>query len=258
MLRYEDNQIRTWDHEFDHLSKVLHSLGKEGRVIFEYGIPSQNFVIDVVLLMEGKIFVIEYKDGASATSYSQDALKQCRNYALRLKYFHSTSNNKWIIPILVAMNAPKSAFEQGKSEDIQVWNTIKCNRYNLEDTLLTICDCCKTTCDNSWEADLEKGIYKTTPTIIKAACDMWERNNVKGLDSGESDKDTRLAAEDFVMKIVEQSKEKKKKSIVFVTGVPGAGKTLVGLGLSVRCQEYGSSMLSGNEPLVRVLSTALR
>lgn len=258
MLRNEDKQIQSWDIEYEHLRKVFQALNKEGRIIFEYGIPSLNFVIDVVVLMEGKIFVLEYKNGDSAIHYSLEDLKQCRNYALRLKYFHNKSNEKWIIPILVEMNAPAINFNQEKSEDIQVWSTLKCNRENLKDAFTMICEKCKITCDNSWERSWEEGIYKATPTIIKAACDMWERNNVRGLDSGESDKDTRLKAEDFVMEIVEQSKEQKKKSIVFVTGVPGAGKTLVGLGLSVRCQDYGASMLSGNDPLVKVLSTALR
>ena len=257
-LRNEDNQIKTWDDEYDHLKEVLSKLDKEGRVIFEYGIPSLNFVIDVVILLNGKIFVIEYKDGDSANHYSFDALKQCRNYALRLKYFHSTSNDKWVIPILVEMNAPSENLDCDKNDEISVWNTIKCNRDNLLDAIKKVNEVLPYCGDNSWEDDWEKGIYKATPTIIRAACDMWERNNVRGLDSAESDKDTRLSAEDYVMDIVRQSKEQKMKSIVFVTGVPGAGKTLVGLGLSVRCQDYGASMLSGNDPLVKVLSTALR
>lgn len=257
-LRDESKQIQTWDHEFDHLQNVLHELNIEGRIIFEYGIPSLNFVIDVVLLTEGKIFVIEYKDGDSSNYYALNDLKQCRNYALRLKYFHSTSNEKWIIPIIVEMNAPSECFDTDKNEEISVWSTIKCNRDNLANAIKQVNDALPFSGDNSWEDYWEKGIYKATPTIIDAACKMWERQNVRGLDSGESDSDTRLAAEDYVLKIVQQAKESRSKSIVFVTGVPGAGKTLVGLGLSVRCQDDGASMLSGNDPLVRVLSTALR
>ena len=75
-LRDENQQIQTWDHEFDHLQKVLGDLNIEGRIIFEYGIPSLNFVIDVVLLAEGKIFVIEYKDGDSSNYYALNDLKQ--------------------------------------------------------------------------------------------------------------------------------------------------------------------------------------
>ena len=257
-LRDESKQTQTWDHEFDHLQKVLGELNVKGRIIFEYGIPSLNFVIDVVLLIDGKIFVIEYKDGDSSNYYALNDIKQCRNYALRLKYFHSTSNEKWIIPILVEMNAPLECFETGKNKEISVWKTNKCNRDNLAKTIKQVIDALPFHGDNLWEDSWEKGIYKATPTIIDAACKMWERQNVRGLDSGESDADTRLAAEDYVLKIVQQAKEKKRKSIVFVTGVPGAGKTLVGLGLSVRCQNDGASMLSGNDPLVRVLSTALR
>lgn len=257
-LRNVDNQVRTWDNEFEHLQKVLRSLNKEGYIIFEYGIPSLNFVIDVVLLIEGKIFVLEYKDGDSANSYTTENLTQARNYALRLKYFHSTSNTHWIIPILVEMNAPSVDIDLGKNDEISVWNTIKCNNDTLLTALQVILAALPYSGDSTWEDGWQEGIYKATPTIIKAACEMWERNNVRGLDTGESDPDTRLAAEDYIMNIVHLSKEQKKKSIVFVTGVPGAGKTLVGLGLSVRCQDYGASMLSGNDPLVRVLSTALR
>ena len=257
-LRDQSKQTQTWDHEFEHLQKVLRDLNIEGRIIFEYGIPSLNFVIDVVLLTEGKIFVIEYKDGESSDGYALIDLKQCRNYALRLKYFHSTSNEKWVIPILVEMNAPSENFDTYKNEEISVWSTIRCNRENLANAIKQANDSLPYSGDDEWEDSWEKGIYKATPTIIKAACEMWERQNVRGLDFGESDKDTRLAAEDYVLEIVRLAKEKKSKSIVFVTGVPGAGKTLVGLGLSVRCQNDGASMLSGNDPLVRVLSTALR
>lgn len=258
-LRDQTKQGSTWDDEFDHLQSVFKNLNMDGRVIFEYGIPSLNFVIDVVVLIEDNIFVLEYKAGDSSNSYTLEDIKQCRNYALRLKYFHNKSNDKWIIPILIEMEAPNVSFEDGRDTEIQVWNTIKCNRDNLKEAIEKVIKNVKaTSCDTNWQDEWEKGIYKATPTIIKAACEMWERNNVRGLDSGEADKDTRLAAEDFVMKIVQESKEKSKKSIVFVTGVPGAGKTLVGLGLSVRCQNYGASMLSGNDPLVRVLSTALR
>lgn len=109
-LRNEDNQIRSWDNEYEHLQGVLRKLNEDGkyekygRIIFEYGIPSFNLVIDVLILLDGKIFVLEYKDGDTANHYASEALNQCRNYALRLKYFHNTSNEKWIIPILIEMN----------------------------------------------------------------------------------------------------------------------------------------------------------
>lgn len=258
LMRYEDNQTRTWDDEFVHLQGVLRRLNKDGQIIFEYGIPSLHYVIDVVLLIEGKIFVLEYKDGSSSTHYRPEHINQCREYALRLKFFQNESNIPWIIPILVEMNAPVVDFIDERSEDISVWNVLKCNSDNLLSTIQTILIKIPYSGTKEWEETWARGIYKATPTIIKAACEMWERNNVKGFTMGEADPDTRLAAEDYIIDIVKQSKEQRKKSIVFLTGVPGAGKTLVGLGLSVRCQRYGASMLSGNDPLVRVLTVALR
>ena len=172
-LRDESKQTQVWDHEFDHLQKVLRDLKIEGRIIFEYGIPSLNFVIDVVLLTKGKIFVIEYKDGDSSNYYALNDLKQCRNYALRLKYFHSTSNEKWIIPILVEMNAPIECFETEKNEEISVWSTVKCNRESLADAIMQVNDALPFHGDDCWEDSWEKGIYKATPTIIKVLISLY-------------------------------------------------------------------------------------
>ena len=258
VLKDRSTQTNTWDEEFDHIQKVLTKLQKHGYIIFEYGIPSLNFVIDVVLLIEGKVFVIEYKCGDSATAYSPEHLQQVRNYALRLKYFHDRSNERWIIPILVAMNAPDREIPMNKTDDIQLWDTVSCNKDTLCEAISRICIEKDDNGNDDWASDWANGIYKATPTIIKAACDMWERNNVSELNKSEADNDTKLSAEEYVLEIVERTKKCRGKAIVFITGVPGAGKTLVGLSLSVKCQMYGASMLSGNDPLVKVLSTALR
>lgn len=112
-----------------------------------------------------------------------------------------------------------------------------------------------------WHNEWEMGIFKATPSIIAAAKDIWNKQHVKGLvDEGTNYKSSqiRLEAENTVSKIIETAKREKRKTLVFITGVPGAGKTLVGLKISVAAQEHGASLLSGNGPLVEVLSTALR
>lgn len=252
------NQNKAWQKEFHDLQQILQ--GISGQIIFEYSIPSLPKAIDVVLLIEGKIFVLEYKAGENSF-HSQD-IRQTNGYALRLKYFHSRSNDNWIIPILVATEAHNSELVYKKSEDDMVYNTIQCNSNNLRNAIEHILVEINYEGTNDWEREWENGIFKASPTIIEAAKNVWRTNNVRGFTIGEAAKETRLAAEDYIIdQVVQETKnrpEGKRKSICFVTGVPGAGKTLVGLNISVELQEFGASMLSGNGPLVEVLTTALR
>lgn len=254
----KSTQSRAWRKEYEDLQKVL--IGMDGRIIFEYSIPNLPKVIDVVLLTEGKVFVIEYKAGA--ISFNEQDVRQVEGYALRLKYFHNLSNDRLIVPILVATDSGSSAdavnVATAPDED-NVYDTIKCNSENLRSAIDIINQRHPNTSGNEWEERWEYGIYKASPTIIKAAEKVWESNNVNGFKIGEASEDTRLAAEDYIVdSIVEEAKNRGGKSICFVTGVPGAGKTLVGLNASVRLQKYGACMLSGNGPLVEVLTAALK
>lgn len=248
-------QTGAWKKEYEDLQLALQ--GMEGRVLFEYSIPSLPKVIDVVLLTAGKIFVIEYK--ANSTSYDDQNVRQVEGYALRLKFFHSQSNDNWIVPILVATDAPDSALNITLSEEDMVFSTIKCNSSNLRSAIEQVNKIRPVVHDKEWEARWENGIFKASPTIIDAARNVWKSNNVVGFALGESSEETRLAAEDYIVNtVVEETRGRGGKSICFVTGVPGAGKTLVGLNISVRLQDVGASLLSGNDPLVKVLSTALQ
>ena len=252
------NQDIVWDKEYDDLYDILK--GRKGRIIFEYSIPSLPKVIDVVILMEGKIFVVEYKNNAS--NHNPQDIQQVNGYALRLKYFHSRSNDNWIIPILVATHAPSKELSYDISEDDMVYKPILCNSANIGTAIDNILGTVNYTGNNIWEDEWENGIFKASPTIIDAARNVWRQNNVRGFTMGESDEATRLRAEEYIINnVVEETRKRPEghnKSICFVTGVPGAGKTLVGLNLSVRLQDLGASMLSGNGPLVEVLTTALK
>lgn len=251
-------QSRAWLKEYNDLQTALQ--GMHGRVIFEYSIPNLPKVIDVVLLSEGKIFVIEYKAGA--TSFNDPDISQVEGYALRLKYFHNLSNDKLIVPILVATDSEtydnSATIGSGPDED-NVYSALLCNSNDLRSIINSINQRHHYSLGNAWEENWENGIYKASPTIIDAAKLVWESNNVNGFQKGESSAETRLNAEDYIVDtVVKEAKERGGKSICFVTGVPGAGKTLVGLNLSVRLQNDGASMLSGNGPLVEVLTTALK
>lgn len=253
-LNDPDLQTLAWRNQIEELHNTLQ--GKTGRIIFEYGIPGLSKVCDVILLLNDKIFVLEYKNGAE--DYSRADREQTLGYALRLKYFHSESKDKEVIPILVATDAD-NILDPHKITDDGVYNLVLSNSESLKDIIesydLTLSE------HQDWHNEWEMGIFKATPSIIAAAKEIWNKQHVKGLvDEGTNYKSTqiRLEAENTVSKIIETAKREKRKALVFITGVPGAGKTLVGLKISVAAQEHGASLLSGNGPLVEVLSTALR
>ncbi len=253
----DGTQKNAWIKEYNDLISCLQ--GKKGRIIFEYNIPSLSKTIDVVLLLEGKIFVLEYKTGDSKETKS--AIRQVEQYSLLLKYCHSTSNDNWIIPILIATGEEAQENTYFGTEEDMVYNTLTANSKTLPEIIDNVCRELLYDGSDEWEQSWEHGIYKASPTIIEAARNVWRENNVEGFKKGESDESTRLSAEDFIKNVIEETKsrpEGQRHSICFVTGVPGAGKTLVGLNLSVALQEHGASMLSGNGPLVAVMSTALK
>ena len=254
-LNDPSRQTQAWRNQIRGLHTTL--MGLEGRIIFEYGIPGLSKVVDVILLIDNKIFVLEYKNGSE--DYYLADIHQTLGYALRLKYFHSNSSDKIIVPILIATNAtntfnPKSITEDG------VYSLVQSNEHSLRDIIIDYCGPDKNKYFD-WYDNWENAIFKATPGIIVAAKEIWNNQHVKGLtEIGSSIKSQqeRLKAEDTIRAIIANAKEKKRKALVFITGVPGAGKTLVGLKISVSSQDYGASMLSGNDPLVKVLSTALR
>jgi hypothetical protein len=102
--------------------------------------------------------------------------------------------------------------------------------------------------------------YQPTPTIIEAARALYARQSVEAIsrhDAGAKNlRQTSVAIEE----LIERSRAKREKAIVFVTGVPGAGKTLVGLNVATRrraLREARAVYLCGNGPLVAVLQEAL-
>lgn len=191
-------------------------------------------------------------------------LNQVMGYALRLKYFHSESNVRVIVPILIATENKgpfdPSTLDKLDSEDI--YKPICCNSCTLRDVLRFFTDLnSNLSSDSSWQDKWAQGVYNPSPSIIEAVIAAWDKQNVAGLsenDVDEEGKANHLKAESEILNIIESTKTRKGKSIIFVTGVPGAGKTLVGLNTSIQAQSYGASMLSGNGPLVEVLTEALK
>ena len=253
-----------WKGEIELLQNVLAPWADEaGEIIFEYVIPRLGKRIDVVLLLRGIIFCLEFKVGQKDALQSD--VEQVMDYALDLKNFHRFSHSRTIVPILVPTNYKRSATEFKPSVyDDAVYNPLITGADGLQDLLTNVLNREKATEPDTIDNWIISP-YTPTPTIVEAARTLYENHSVEDITRHEADEVSTDATIDYLLKIIDQSKRNGQKSICFVTGVPGAGKTLVGLDVAIKqtykednsSKEDGAVYLSGNGPLVAVLTEAL-
>ena len=258
-------QIESWGKEVEVLKTVLSHYGQEdGRIVFEYDIPRLGKRIDIVLLLRGIVFCIEFKNYDKAEN-KEAFLDQVLDYALDLKNFHRSSHDRLIIPIVVSPQFQKtSSLIQSSIYDDRVVNPLIAGEAGLlgiiDETLNHYPD--ETPIDENWIISP----YAPTPTIIEAARTLYESHSVEDITRHEADKVTTDRTIAYILDVIHKSKTNREKSICFVTGVPGAGKTLVGLDVAVKqtyqgsdtpVEDEGAVYLSGNGPLVAVLNEAL-
>lgn len=256
-----------WEGEIRILQEVLAQWKDEvAHIIFEYNIPRLGKRIDVVLLMRSMVFCLEFKVGQSHAL--QGDIEQVMDYALDLKNFHKDSAQRTIIPILIPSNYPErtTIFQPSIYED-SIYNPLISGENGLQDLISNVLENEQSQPEEvSFARDWLLSNYSPTPTIIEAARTLYENHSVEDITRHEADEASTDATISFILDVIEESKSKRQKSICFVTGVPGAGKTLVGLDVAVK-QSYkngdsidtedGAVYLSGNGPLVAVLTEAL-
>ena len=249
-----EDQKRAWVEEIDVLRKEL--AGIEGRLFLEFEIPRMGKRADAVLVHSGAIFVIEFKVGAR--KYDGSAVDQCVDYALDLKNFHEGSHPVPIVPVLVATGArsrPRGAYTKGEDG---VFHAVKTNGAGLGAAIERIAGICGAApiAPAGWESSP----YRPTPTIIEAALALYAKHGVREIAHNEAKKNLGKTTK-TVEEVIARSRKRGSKSICFVTGVPGAGKTLAGLNLSGKRRDYAKGeraiYVSGNGPLVKVLQEAL-
>ena len=250
-----DLQKNAWRKEIDILQDQLRSV-ENGDIAFEYTIPRMGHRIDVVCIIRGLIFLLEFKVGDS--EYRKSTADQVMDYALDLKYFHELSADRYIIPISIPTEAPSVCNEVSFMED-KISNVLKCMKDNIG---LTINSVLSSVQDQDLSiADWINSRYAPTPTIIEAAQAMYRNHSVKDISRNDAGAHNLTATTETINQIIDDCKRNHKKAICFVTGVPGAGKTLAGLNIANERHNFDADehavFLSGNGPLVDILQAAL-
>lgn len=252
----EQTQRDAWLEEIRILKNILQPY--KGSIYFEYSIPRMGKRIDIVLVIGAVIFVLEFKVGEK--DFPSHAIDQVWDYALDLKNFHETSHDSYIAPILISTNAKAStATVATTAHNDKLLIPIKCNEKLLSQVLKDVLLFSDGDEINSshWEA----GRYQPTPSIIEAAMALYSGHSVDEISRSDASAINLSQTSDAVSEIIQFSKQNSIKSICFVTGVPGAGKTLVGLNIATKHidkdNDLYSVFLSGNGPLVDILREAL-
>jgi len=251
----EELQTDAWLEEIRILKDQL-SKFDSGHILFEYVIPRMGKRTDNVLLYKGVVYVLEFKIGSNA--YENASLKQVEGYAIDLKNFQEGSRNRKLVPILISTNAPNHENKITLYED-GVCKPLRANATNLHDIILNAAkNFVEPEIDNTaWE----NSGYNPTPTIIEASQALYNSHTVQEITRKDVVGITFDQTCDSVDKIISKSKMESKKSIIFVTGVPGSGKTLVGFTVASKYQDIKNNeravYISGTSTLIAILQEAL-
>lgn len=256
-IAVETPQRDAWLAQISLLRDCLNDFSCRGKVYFEYVVPRLGRRIDTVLLIDHVLFILEFKVGEEA--FLSGAIDQVWDYALDLKNFHDSSHAISIAPILIATNAadavPSLIAKHDDGVLLPVLSTPTRLRQAIEE-ILVFCKGEKLVADE-WE----QGRYKPTPTIIEAASALYGQHSVEELTRKDASARNLTLTSKAIISIIREARAQSKKVICFVTGVPGAGKTLVGLNIATKHMDKASELysvyLSGNGPLVAILQEAL-
>lgn len=252
----EPTQRDAWLEQITVFKKEL--LGIEGNLFFEFNIPRMGKRIDAVVIIGPVVFAVEFKVGSD--SFDRAAVEQVWDYALDLKNFHEASHHVSILPVLVATDAVTEGGIELNADSDDVYHPIKVGPNELKATIvLALEEISGTSVDSQiWS----NSSYRPTPTIIEAARALYAQHSVDAIARSDAGAKNLHTTTTRIDELIDRAMVDGEKIICFVTGVPGAGKTLVGLNIATRHrreleQPTHATFLSGNGPLVQVLSEAL-
>ncbi|MFD2144452.1 DNA/RNA helicase domain-containing protein [Mucilaginibacter antarcticus] len=259
------SQTLSWEREISVLKSSLKSAINERSeiagfgILLEYPIARRAKRIDVVIVGNNLIIVIEFKVGQS--QYLNNDKDQVLDYCLDLRDFHFESRNKIIVPVLLATDGV--AIESLKPEHLDLVRELRfANAKNFTDVIIKIVEKGEDVNNSIDFKQWNDSDYAPTPTIIEAAQTLYAGKSVAEIAQSHARKKNLKQTSDAVVNAIKAAKANNEKIICFITGVPGAGKTLAGLNIAhdKAFQDHEKSLatfLSGNGPLIKVLREAL-
>lgn len=251
----EENQKRAWQQQILIMRNALNAIAAF-TIYFEFAIPRMGKRADVVVVIGDCVFVIEFKVGSDV--FSPQAIEQVEDYALDLKNFHAGSHDLSIVPVLVPTKASTAQPVQLELSIGQVARPVLASVIDLAD-IIRMASAQHLHNDLNVDEWAASG-YRPTPTIIQAAQALYASHNVEDITRRDADAVNLGRTEAAISQVIAETRANQRKAICFITGVPGAGKTLAGLDIATRRSEdrtEHTTYLTGNGPLIAVLQTAL-
>lgn len=254
-LGVEQAQLGAWLAQIELLQTTLGAL--PGYLFLEFVIPRMGRRIDAAVLLGPAVLAIEFKVGAS--TFDAQSIDQVWDYALDLKNFHKGSHNAPVIPILVATEARKTPPILLVPAADGVYQPVLTNTSSFKAAIeAAVGSLSPGHLDGALWASAP---YQPTPTIVEAARSLYARHSVEDIARHDAGARNLTVTSDRIEQLIAEARAQRKKCICFVTGVPGAGKTLVGLNIATAHRQTDEPahavFLSGNDPLVAVLREAL-
>jgi hypothetical protein len=231
--------------------------GVDGWLFLEFHVPRLGSRIDAVVVSAGLIIPIEFKVGQPKVG--QGDRDQVWDYALDLRNFHAASHTPPLYPVIVATAASTadSAWQPAAPDGVYPPRAITPDALGAELRALVQASTHPMLDGESWV----RAAYAPTPGIVEAARSLFARHTVADITKRGADGPNLGVTVRRIGDIIDAAQREHRKAIVFVTGVPGAGKTLVGLELATARRDHAAAgravYLSGNGPLVAVLREAL-
>jgi len=260
-------QIKAWEREISVLKSASAEIlqrdpaALQWSVLLEYPIPRRRKRLDAVLLARDIIYCIEFK--TEDRVHSSQAKRQVEDYALDLRDFHELSRDRTIVPVAVVPKAAEVTQHGNTTSSDSVREVRLANAKDLASILLTEFKVeHRTTAPPIDPNDWDNSPYRPVPSIIEAAEALYAGHNVREITDSHAGATNLTVTSDRILEIIRKSQRRSEKTICFVTGIPGAGKTLVGLDVvhnpELRRDERPAGVfLSGNGPLVQIVSAAI-